>query len=540
MEILALAPLQIIGRGTWLDRVASEIVERERRLGRQVDVLRVESGLGASGVPHIGNYSDAARAYGIKLALESMGKKAELIAFSDDMDGLRKVPAGLPKSLSKYIGFPVSSIPDPFGCHDSYGRHMSGLLLDALDKTGILYRSISGTSAYKEGLFNAQIDKILSDAARVGEIIKETLGQEKYTEVLPYFPVCENCGRIYTTKALEYVRERHVVKYSCEGMELRGEILKGCGYRGEVDVFSGRGKLSWKVEFAARWSALKVNYEAYGKELIDSVKTNDRVMEEVLGEPPPFHTRYEHFLDKTGAKVSKSVGNVLAPQLWLRYAAPQTLLLLMYKRSVGSRAVWVKDIPTYIAELDDLEDVYFGRKEVKDPKELARLRGLYEYVWQLSPPKQPTAHFPHNLLVYLVKVAPKGKEKEFVVQRLAGYGYQADPSDQRFQERLDRAINWANEIETITTGTVQVEDSERDALLELAGIINASEDENYLQNSVFTIAKKHNLEPGPFFKTIYRILIGSDHGPRLGPYILAMGRENVATALAGAARTAKK
>jgi len=537
---LTLASPQIIGRGTWLDKVASEIVERERKLGRHVDVLKVESGLGASGVPHIGNYSDAARAYGIKLALESLGLKAELIAFSDDMDGLRKVPVGLPKSLSKYLGFPVSSIPDPFGCHDSYGSHMSGLLLDALDKTGIRYRSVSGTRAYKDGIFNSQIDKILSNATRVGEIIKETLGQEKYTEVLPYFPICENCGRIYTTKALEYIRDRHVVRYSCEGMELRGEMLKGCGHKGEVDVFSGQGKLSWKVEFAARWSALKVNYEAYGKELIDSVKTNDRVMEEVLGEPPPFHTRYEHFLDKTGAKVSKSVGNVLAPQLWLRYAPPQTLLLLMYKRSVGSRAVWVRDIPTYIAELDDLEDVYFGRKEVRDPRELARLRGLFEYVWHLSPPKYPTAHVPHNLLVYLVKVAPKDRENEFVIQRLAGYGYQVDPADRRFQERLEKAVNWAKEVETITAGVVPVDEKERDAIMELASIINASNDENYLQNSVFTIAKKHNLEPGPFFKTLYRVLIGSDHGPRLGPYILAMGRENVASALAGAARTANK
>ena len=537
---MALEVPQIIGRGTWLDKVASGIVERERKLGRQVDLLRVESGLGASGVPHIGTYSDAARAYGINLALESTGRKAELIAFSDDMDGLRKVPAGLPKSLSKYIGFPVSSIPDPFGCHESYGSHMSGLLLDSLDKTGVKYRNVSGTRAYKEGVFNSQIDRILSNAARVGEIIKETLGQEKYTEVLPYFPICESCGRISTTRALDYDRERHVVRYSCDGIELRGEMLKGCGHRGEVDVFSGRGKLSWKVEFAARWSALKVNYEAYGKELIASVKANDRIMEEVLGEPPPFHTRYEHFLDKTGAKVSKSVGNVLAPQLWLRYAPPQTLLLLMFKRSVGSRAVWVKDIPTYTAELDELEDVYFGRTEVKDPKERARLRGLYEYVWLLSPPRTPTTHVPHNLLVYLVKVAPKGKEKDFVLQRLAGYGYQVDPNDQRFEERLEKGINWAKEVEAITIGTVHVEGKEREAILELAGIIVASEDEKYLQNSIFTIAKKRGLDPGPFFKTLYRILIGSDHGPRLGPYILAMGRENVASALTSAAGIANK
>ena len=531
---------QIIGRGTWLDKVASDILDREKNLGRKSEVVRVESGLGASGIPHIGNYSDAARAYGVKLALESMGSKAELIAFSDDKDGLRKVPAGLPKWLTKYISFPVSSIPDPFEDHPSYGTHMSSLLLDALDKTGVKYRSVSGTQAYKDGLFNQQIDKILSSAKRVGEIIKETMGQEKYTDVLPYFPVCESCGRIYTTKAIEYNREKHVVSYSCDGMELRGEMLKGCGHKGEVDVYSGNGKLSWKVEFAARWSALKINYEAYGKELIDSVKANDRIMEEILRETPPYHTRYEHFLDKTGAKVSKSVGNVLAPQLWLHYAPPQTLLLLMYKRSVGSRAIWVKDIPTYIAELDELEDVYFGRKVVKDSKELARLRGLYDYAWDLNPPKKPSLHIPHNLLVYLAKVAPKGKEREFVVEKLAGYGYRVEADDRNFTERLECATNWAREVDTITTGTVQIEPAEREAILELAGVVNASDDESYLQNAIFTIARKHNLQTSKFFKTLYRVLIGSDSGPRLGPYILAMGRENVAVALAGAARMASK
>ena len=537
---MALAPLEIIGRGTWLDRVASEILEREKTLERTPDLIRVESGLGASGVPHIGNYSDAARAYGVMLALENLGAKAELIAFADDKDGLRKVPAGLPKTLSKHIGFPVSAIPDPFGCHPSYGAHMSGLLLDALDKTGIKYRSISGTQAYKDGLFNRQIDKILTNAKRVGKIIEETMGQEKYTEVLPYFPVCENCGRIYTTKALEYEKERHVVKYSCEGMELRGELLKGCGHGGEVDVFSGNGKLSWKVEFAARWSALKINYEAYGKELIDSVKANDRIMEEIFHEPPPYHTRYEHFLDKTGAKVSKSIGNVLAPQLWLRYAPPQTLLLLMYKRSVGSRAIWVKDIPTYIAELDELEDIYFIRKQVKDTKELARLRGLYEYIWRLSPPEQPSVHIPHNLLVYLVKVAPKGKEGEFVLEKLAGYGYKINSNNANFEARLEYATNWAREVETVTATTVELGTGERDAIMELASIINATNDESYLQNAIFTIARKHNLQTGPFFKTLYRVLIGSDSGPRLGPYIVAMGRDSVATALASAARSATK
>ncbi|OLD11484.1 MAG: lysine--tRNA ligase [Crenarchaeota archaeon 13_1_40CM_3_52_17] len=534
---LTLEPPVIIGRGTWLDKVAADIVEREKKLGRKADSLRVESGLGASGIPHIGNFGDFARAHGVKMALENMGVWTELIAFSDDKDGLRRVPAGFPKSLSKYLGFPVSSIPDPFGCHDSYGSHMSSLVLDSLDKTGIEYRAVSGTRAYKEGLFNEQIDKILRNATKVGLIIKETMGQEKYTEILPYFPVCKNCGRIYTTKALEYIHERHVVRYVCEGMKLRAETLEGCGYRGEVDVRSGDGKLSWKVEFAARWSALKVNYEGYGKDLIEAVKANDRVMEEILGEIPPFHTRYEHFVDKTGSKISKSVGNVIAPQLWLKYGSPQTLLLLMFKRSVGSRHVWVKDIPTYIGELDELEDIYFGRKQVKDSKELAKLRGLYEYCWNMKPPSTPSGHIPHNLLVYLVKVAPKGKESEFVRESLARSGYKIDPTDPDFSARLERASNWARDIDTISTREINIESKERDAVLELAGVINASGDESYLQNVVFTIAKKHGLEPGKFFKALYRILIGADSGPRLGPYILAMGRENVATALVAAAKS---
>ncbi len=537
---MAVAIPEIIGKGTWMDKVAQDIMERERRLGRTGATVRVESGLGASGIPHLGSFADAARTYGVKMALSVVGVNAEYIAFSDDKDGLRKVPAGLPRSLNKYIGFPVSSIPDPFGCHESYGNHMTALLLDSLDKTGIEYRSVSATQAYKDGLFNSQIERILANAERVGQIIKETLGQEKYTEVLPYFPVCAQCGRIYTTKALAYDSSAHTVSYQCQGMELGGELLKGCGHKGEVDVRSGEGKLLWKVEFAARWSALKVNYEAYGKDLIESVKANDRVMEDILGEPPPYHTRYEHFIDKTGAKMSKSTGNIIAPQLWLKYGPPQSLLLLMFKRSVGARPVWLRDVPTYIAELDDLEDVYFNRKQVKDAKERAKSRGLFEYCNNLKPPERPSLHVPHNLLVYLAKVAPKEKAREFVLDKLGGYGYKVDLSDSRFEERLEKAFNWAKEVEGIATSEVKVTGAERDAVLELAGIVNAADDESYLQNVIFTIARKHGLDTAQFFKTLYRILIGSDSGPRLGPYILAMGRENVASALVNSARGEKQ
>ncbi|MHB1868739.1 MAG: lysine--tRNA ligase, partial [Nitrososphaerales archaeon] len=158
----------IIGKGTWLDRIANGVIEREKKLGRSLSNIRVESGLGASGFPHIGSLGDAARAYGVKLALENLGYKSELIAYSDDMDALRKVPAGLPDWLENEIGKPVSEIKDPFNCHTSYGEHMSALLLEGLDTIGMEYSFQSGYKAYKSGTLVKQTELILGNAERIG------------------------------------------------------------------------------------------------------------------------------------------------------------------------------------------------------------------------------------------------------------------------------------------------------------------------------------------------------------------------------------
>ncbi|MGI0025483.1 MAG: lysine--tRNA ligase, partial [Nitrososphaera sp.] len=172
----------VIGKGTWIDKVADTLVKREQRLGRSLELVRVESGLGASGIPHLGSMGDAVRAYGIALALQNFGYRSELIAYSDDMDGLRKVPAGLPDWLRDHIARPVSAIPDPFGdCHASYGAHMSGLLLDGLDRAGIKYKFQSGKEAYASGILVRQIDSILQNRERLGKKIAEFVGQEKYT-----------------------------------------------------------------------------------------------------------------------------------------------------------------------------------------------------------------------------------------------------------------------------------------------------------------------------------------------------------------------
>ncbi|MEM1565375.1 MAG: lysine--tRNA ligase [Candidatus Bathyarchaeia archaeon] len=524
---------KIIGRGTWYDKMAAKIIERERKLGRSLDMIRTEMGLGASGFPHIGSLGDAARSYAVTLALREQGYRSELIAFCDDKDGLRKVPAGLPKTLEKYLGFPVTDIPDPFKCHDSYGRHMSSLLLEALDKCGIEYRYMSAKEAYASGLLNNEIHTILLNAKKVGEIVKEEVGQERYMEVLPYFPVCENCGRIYTTKALEYLPKENKVLYVCEGMEIKGRWIEGCGHKGEVDVTKGMGKLSWKGEFAARWRALDIRFEAYGKDIADSVRVNDRISREVLGYEPPAHARYEMFLDKSGRKISKSTGNVFTPQVWFRYGSPQSLMLLMLKRFVGTRTLDVTDIPAYMNELDYLEDVYFGKKTIPDKKELAKLKGLYEYCWVLKPPKQPSIHVPYNMLTYLAKIAPKGREIEFITEKLQSYGYlpKAQQPDENLKKRIEYALNWTKDFEEIRETTITLKPEEKTAIKDLIETLRVEEEPEKIQNAIFNTAKKHDIPPPEFFKTLYTILIGAPQGPRLGPYIVAMGKQNVINAL---------
>jgi len=524
---------KIIGRGTWYDKMAVKIIERERKLGRSLDMIRTEMGLGASGFPHIGSLGDAARSYAITLALRDQGYRSELIAFCDDKDGLRKVPAGLPKTLEKYLGFPVTDIPDPFKCHDSYGRHMSSLLLEAMDKCGIEYRYMSAKEAYEKGLLNNEIHTILLNAKKVGEIVKEEVGQERYVEVLPYFPVCENCGRIYTTKATDYLPEERKVLYICEGMEIKGKWIEGCGHKGEVDVTKGLGKLSWKGEFAARWKALDIRFEAYGKDIADSVRVNDRISREVLGYEPPAHAKYEMFLDKSGRKISKSAGNVFTPQVWLRYGSSQSLMLLLLKRFVGTRTIDVTDIPAYMNELDYLEDVYFGKKTVPDKKELAKLKGLYEFCWLLKPPKKPSIHVPYNMLTYLAKIAPRGKEIEFITEKLQTYGYlqKGQQLDENLKKRIEYAINWARDFEEIRETTVTLKPEEKAAIKELIETLKTEEQAEKIQNAIFNTAKKHGILPAEFFKTLYTILIGTPQGPKLGPYIVAMGKQNVINAL---------
>lgn len=516
----------VIGKGTWIDKLASEMIEREQQLGRSTSLLKVESGLGASGIPHIGSLGDAVRAYGVKLALENLGFKSELVAYSDDLDGLRKIPEGLPDSLSEHIAKPVSLIPDPFGCHDSYGMHMSSILLDGLDKLGIKYNFVRAADTYKNGALKSQIHTILTNSERIGNQIAEMVGQEKYQKFLPYYPVCAKCSRLYTEQVYEYDSQKMKVKYRCVEAEIGSKMLKGCGHEGEADIAKDLGKLAWKVEFAARWHAFDIRFEAYGKDIMDSVKVNDWVSDEILGHPHPHHVKYEMFLDKGGKKISKSAGNVVTSQKWFRYGTPKSMLLLLYKRITGARELGFEDIPVLMDEYNEVEDIYFGKIKLDNDAKTTRIKGLYEYTNLLNPPKTPSIHVSYRLLVELCRIF-KENRKNLVSKKLVDYGTIKAP-DSYVEQLIELAGNYADDFEEEEQAKVEINDVTKKALQQLVGILESDKEPEDLQNAIYNISKENNMAPKDFFMALYQIILSANRGPKIGPLILDIGRKKVA------------
>lgn len=533
----------VIGKGTWIDKVADTLIKREKKLGRNLGLIRVESGLGASGIPHIGSMADAVRAFGIALALQNFGFKSELIAYSDDMDGLRRIPQGLPHWLQDHIARPVSAIPDPFGsCHSSYGMHMSSLLLDGLDKAGIKYRFQSGSEAYKQGILAKQIDTILKNKSKIGRKIAEFVGQDKYTEVLPYFPICSNCGRLYTAVAQEYLPNDRRVAYICRGSRIGKEEIKGCGNKGEADITRGEGKLAWKVEFAARWQALDIRFEAYGKDIMDSVRINDWIADEILVYPHPLHVKYEMFLDKAGKKISKSSGNVLTPQMWLRYGTPESILLLLFKRIAGTRHIGLDDVPALMDEYDYYEDVYFGKISEGNLAKLTKIKGIYEYINKLNPPKQPDTHIPYRFIAQQASIFPPDDDDrdEKVFNRLLKYGMVREKKNERIMHKIRLASNWGDDDNMAKDEKfeIRLSDLHRKAVQELieairpyTGLPDSPDNAKNLQSSVFSIARTNGIEPKEFFALLYRMFLNTDRGPRIGNYLLDLGIDRATSLL---------
>ncbi|MEK0328027.1 MAG: lysine--tRNA ligase, partial [Nitrosopumilus sp.] len=367
------------------------------------------------------------------------------------------------------------------------------------------------------------------NSKKIGEKISDLTGQEKFQQYLPYFPVCKNCDKLYTTEAYEYVADEKKIKYRCKDSTIGSQVIDGCGHEDESDITKDLGKLAWKVEFAARWQAFDIRFEAYGKDIMDSVKVNDWVSDEILKFPHPHHVKYEMFLDKGGKKISKSLGNVVTSQEWLKYASPKSILLLLYKRITGARELGFEDIPSLMDEYNELENIFFGKIKVDNPAKASKLKGLYEYVNLLNPSKNPSPHVSYRLLIELSKIF-KENRTELVMKKLIDYGVLKNP-EPKTEELITMAGNYADKFDQREKMDIQIDELTKKALKELSEILGSKDEPEDLQNVIYQIAKKNNVQPKDFFKILYQIILSTTRGPKIGPFIADIGRKKVAQIL---------
>jgi len=408
---------------------------------------------------------------------------------------------------------------------------MSSILLDGLDNLGIEYVHKTAHETYKNGLLVDQIHKILVNSKKIGDKIEEMTGQQKFQSVIPYFPICDSCDKLYTTESFEYIEEEKKIRYRCKDSEIGSNKILGCGHEGESDITKGLGKLAWIVEFAARWSAFDIRFEAYGKDIMDSVKVNDWVADEILGFPHPHHVKYEMFLDKGGKKISKSLGNVVTSQRWLTYGTPDSILLLLYKRNTGARELGFEDIPTLMDEFNELENIYFGKTKEGNEAKLVKSKGLYEYVNLLNPPKNSSIHVSYRLLIELCKIF-KDNRLEHIASKLIDYGTIKE-TNSNVEELIKLAGNYSDVFEEtkIPATEFALDDSAKNALRQLADILSKDEKIEDLQNSIYSIAKENQVQPKDFFRILYQIILSTNRGPKIGPFIEDIWKKKVAESI---------
>ncbi|MCX7029826.1 MAG: lysine--tRNA ligase, partial [Spirochaetes bacterium] len=278
---------------------AQRILDRLKKLGRMS--VTTETGYGPSGLPHLGTFGEVARTSFVLQALKTMAPEVEsrLIAFSDDMDGLREVPQNVPnrEMLKPHLGKPLTSVPDPFGQEPSYAHFMNKRLREFLDSFGFRYTFASSTEQYRSGRFNDALKRVMEHYDEIRQMFVATIAEEKRATWSPFFPVCQSCGRIYSTRVTGVDRAGCTVSYTCD-TPLAGKY-KCCGHAGTASILDGGCKLGWKVDWALRWFALGVDYETHGEDLLDSVRLSSKIVKVIGGEPPETF-KYELFLDDKG------------------------------------------------------------------------------------------------------------------------------------------------------------------------------------------------------------------------------------------------
>ena len=516
----------------WPLKEAHALVKHLDKVGGDGPAL-FETGYGPSGLPHIGTFAEVARTTFIRRAFESIcDRPTELLAFSDDMDGLRKVPLNIPAQelVEPHLGKPLSSIPDPFGTDASYSAHMNRRLREFLDSFGFRYAFRSSTEQYTSGAFNAGLQLLLDRVQPVLDIILPTLRPTSREGWSPFMVVCPRCGRNLSTTVEEYLPERSAVVARCDGG--RDGKVEHCGWRGERSVLDGAVKVGWKVDWALRWLTFGIHYEMYGKDLIESAALSARIVR-ALGGTPPIGLNYEMFLDEDGHKISKSVGKGISVDLWKTYAPIESLLTFLYGNPRKAKRLHYDIIPA-------MTDEYLKQLanwETQD--ETGRLWNPSCFFFDSAAPRPRWELGTNYSLVRNLVVSMGADDANQVMGYLQRYDARVvDDEHVALATDLVRgAMNYDRDFEAPNRTKQAPANELRPALRALAAALRAYEgtDQDAVQGLVFDTARAHDVAPRALFTALYQGLIGQARGPRFGSFALAWGLDEAATAIAALA-----
>ena len=487
-----------------------------------------ETGYGPSGLPHIGTFQEVLRTTLVRRAYEVLtGAPTRLIAFSDDMDGLRKVPDNVPNGdlLTANLGKPLSRIPDPFGTHDSFAGHNNAILREFLDQFGFDYEFVSASDRYNSGEFDEALRGVLRNYDAIQAIMLPTLREERRRTYSPVLPISPVSGIVLQVPIEVVDAEAGIIRFEDEG-----RVIEHC-------IFKGAAKLQWKVDWAMRWVALGVDYEMCGKDLTDSVTQSGKIAR-VLGGAKPEALIYELFLDEKGEKISKSKGNGLTIDQWLTYGSEESLSFYLFRDPKSAKSLH----PGIIGRAVD-EYWQFREKLATQPIE----QQLGNPVWHLlrvtgdGTGAGETLPVTFGLLLNLVGVLGAHGTRDQVWTYLANYVENADPAAHPALDALVmRALAYNHDFIAPTLHRRKPENGEGAALAALDEELAATSDDataEEIQNIVYAVGKDPHFgfeTLRDWFKALYETLLGSAQGPRMGSFIALYGIENTRKLIAEA------
>jgi len=519
----------------WPFEQAKAIVARLKKQPK--DEVLFETGYGPSGLPHIGTFGEVARTTMVRHAFRVLTEdkiKTRLLAFSDDMDGLRKVPDNVPNKelLEKNLGKPLTRVPDPFGTHESFGAHNNARLRAFLDQFGFDYEFASSTDYYTSGRFDAALLRMLERIDKVMAIMLPSLREERAASYSPFLPICPRTGMVLYVPVTAHDAKAGTISY--DDPETREHVT--------LPVTGGHCKLQWKPDWAMRWYALSVDYEMAGKDLIDSVKLSGKICA-ALGGAQPEGFNYELFLDEMGQKISKSKGNGLTIEEWLRYAPPESLSLFMYREPKAAKRLYFDVIPRNV-------DEYYQFLEAFAKQDLRQQLG--NPVWHFHAGHPPKADMPVTFQLLLTLVSSSNAENAetlwgFIGRYRPGVTPQTHP---KLDAMVGYAINYYRDFVAPTKQFREPTESERaalqdlrDALSNLPGDSTAEDIQNVVyeigRREPFLDAKKKGKDGRPgvsldWFNMLYQVLLGQEKGPRFGSFVAVYGIGNAVNMIDGA------